>query len=152
MTESCFHCGDVVPNHKASVASDYLIEYKKQQHPVCCLGCKAVAEFIISSDTSSNYYELRDNAGDKVEPEFIDEIAQWEFYDNKSEFWGEENASSKDQRELYLDISGIHCSACSWLIKNKVQNLEGVEVKSIDAATGVAVINWLPEKTQFSKI
>ncbi len=152
MTQACFHCGDIVPAHLVSAESDYQIEYKNQLQPVCCLGCKAVAEFIISSDQSSNYYDLRENSGAKVEPEFLEEIVQWEFYDNKSEFWGEKNTSTDDERELYLDINGIHCSACSWLIRNKIQHLDGVEVKSIDAATGVAVINWQPEKTKFSQI
>ena len=156
MTQICFHCGDNVDTNSAAAESGskikYQIEYKNQLKPVCCLGCKAVAEFIISSEQSSNYYELRDNAGSKVEPEFLEQITQWEFYDNKSEFWGEEDPSSSDNRELYLDINGIHCSACSWLIRNKVQNLDGVEVKSIDSATGVAVIDWQPEKIKFSQI
>ena len=156
MIQICFHCGDNVDTNSAAAESGskikYQIEYKNQLKPVCCLGCKAVAEFIISSEQSSNYYELRDNAGSKVEPEFLEQITQWEFYDNKSEFWGEEDPSSSDNRELYLDINGIHCSACSWLIRNKVQNLDGVEVKSIDSATGVAVIDWQPEKIKFSQI
>ena len=163
MTLECFHCGELVKSKNLAAdgssldlgsnkESDYQIEYKHQLKPVCCLGCKAVAEFILSSEQSNNYYELRDNAGSKVEPEFLEQITQWEFYDNKSEFWGEENTSSSENRELYLDINGMHCSACSWLIRNKVQNLDGVEVKSIDAATGVTVIDWQPEKTKFSQI
>jgi len=152
MTQACFHCGDTVNPKLGSTASEYQIKYKNELQAVCCIGCKAVAEFIISSEHSNDYYELRENLGTKVEPEFIDEMTQWEFYDNKSEFWGEQSASSKNGKELYLDINGIHCSACSWLIRNKLLTLDGVQVKSIDAATGVAVIDWQPDKTNFSQI
>jgi len=161
MSKACFHCGDSINadledsvsegSVSENTESSYQIEYQNQQYPVCCLGCKAVAEFIISGEQTSNYYELRENTGDKVEPDLLESITQWEFYDDKPDFWGEKDSSSED-RDLYLDIGGIHCSACCWLIRNQIEKLAGVEAQSIDAATGVAVIKWQPEKAQFSSI
>ncbi len=171
MTQACFHCGDIVDQNVGSsgaVEPVYQIEYKNQNHVVCCIGCKAVAEFIISSEQSSNYYDLRENSATKVESECIEEVTQWEFYDDKPEFWGEiklldeqsaistnpaiSTTPKNNERELYLDINGIHCSACSWLIRTKLQNLSGVQVKSIDASTGVAVVLWKPDNLKFSAI
>lgn len=152
MSEVCFHCGDTVDAELQQQGATYQINYKSQQYYVCCLGCKAVAEFIINGEQSSQYYDLRENTGERVEPEQLDTITQWQYYNDKPEFWGEQKPANKHIYQLYLDINGIHCSACCWLIRNQLENLSGVDTQSIDAATGVAVIEWQPTKATFSDI
>ena len=52
----CFHCGEPIP---AGVA--FAARIHAREEPVCCHGCKAVAEFI-SGAGLDDYYKYRDGA------------------------------------------------------------------------------------------
>ena len=71
---ACFHCALPVDPR-----DDYYVEMDGELLPVCCPGCKAVAELI--RDTGmSNYYEMRDAPlpGAGRPP---DDAAEWQLYD-----------------------------------------------------------------------
>ena len=52
--DSCFHCALPVPP-----GCNLTVDIEGEHHPVCCPGCKAVAELI--RDTGmTRYYEMRD--------------------------------------------------------------------------------------------
>ncbi|MBT8108918.1 MAG: heavy metal translocating P-type ATPase metal-binding domain-containing protein, partial [Gammaproteobacteria bacterium] len=52
--ETCFHCALPVP-----ASCNLTVDIEGERQPVCCPGCKAVAELI--RDTGmSRYYELRE--------------------------------------------------------------------------------------------
>jgi Cu2+-exporting ATPase len=50
---ACFHCGEPVTTGRR-----YMVEFDTDALPVCCPGCKAVAEFIRDSGLSE-YYDFR---------------------------------------------------------------------------------------------
>ena len=53
-TETCFHCALPIPT-----GCDLTVDLEGERRPVCCPGCKAVAELI--RDTGmSRYYDLRE--------------------------------------------------------------------------------------------
>ena len=53
-TDTCFHCALPIPPN-----CEILVEIGGESRPVCCPGCKAVAELILAAGMQ-NYYELRD--------------------------------------------------------------------------------------------
>ena len=76
MRESCFHCGEPV-----MTGNRYLVRVGDGQLPVCCPGCKAVAEFIRDSGLEQ-YYEFRTAPGltpDRADPGVAN--PEWLAYD-----------------------------------------------------------------------
>ena len=51
----CYHCGEPVPGGEPFVA-----RIRDGEYPMCCIGCKAVAEFIDSSGLTA-FYDYREN-------------------------------------------------------------------------------------------
>jgi len=73
--ESCFHCALPVPSN-----CQLTVEIEDEHRPVCCPGCKAVAELI--RDTGmSQYYALRD-APDPGTGRPPDEATEWQVFDS----------------------------------------------------------------------
>ena len=73
---ACFHCALPVPAN-----CNLTVDIEGDTQPVCCPGCKAVAELI--RDTGmSRYYDLRDvpDPGVGRPPE---EAAEWGVFDSK---------------------------------------------------------------------
>ena len=50
---ACFHCGEAVTTGRR-----YLVAFDDGDKPVCCPGCKAVAEFIRQTGLAG-YYDFR---------------------------------------------------------------------------------------------
>lgn len=74
--EACFHCGEPVP---AGVRLTARIAGREE--PVCCHGCRAVAEFI-SGAGLDDYYRYRDASAARAdEPPRPD---RWAAYDRRS--------------------------------------------------------------------
>jgi len=147
MTEKaclCFHCGEPVPP-----ACKLTVETEAQQQPVCCSGCQAVANLILSTG-QSRYYQFRTATAMKPTEEDIDTGETWKRYDERHTLWG---TPLKDGRyELLLQVEGIRCAACAWLIRSQLESREGIEQVQVDVATGFVRINWRPDKQKLSRI
>ncbi len=77
-SEQCFHCHLPIPDD-----FDVTVTIKDIEQPMCCYGCKAVAEAIIAAGHES-FYHLRTEAsptGEALVPEFL---AETQVYDNAS--------------------------------------------------------------------
>ena len=46
---------------------------------------------------------------------------------------------------IFLEIKGMHCSACEETIQNALQDIDNVKSVSIDVASGIAQIGGNPE-------
>ena len=79
-TGHCFHCGE-----RITTGRRYLVRMDDEELPVCCPGCKAVAEFI--RDTGlSDYYRYR--TADALRPEGPEPAAirpEWLAFDRPAE-------------------------------------------------------------------
>ena len=101
-TDTCFHCA--LPNPKGC---DLKVEIEGIARPVCCPGCKSVAELIRDSGMS-NYYTMRDAPSPGVgRPP--DDIAEWQIFNNN------EMLQAFDKRRRYMverlnAIEGFSCS------------------------------------------
>lgn len=143
---NCFHCGEPLPeNPPLAILGD-------EEKPVCCIGCKAVAELIHSSGLS-NFYELREGASIKPADHLPTAASkEWLVFDRQEvqkEFVEQE---ADGDCEASLLIEGVHCAACSWLIKNSLAPLSGVDEVQVNPATTRASIRWDPNKINLSQL
>ena len=139
--KNCFHCGENLPSQEnifAQIGSD--------QKPMCCEGCKAVAEYI-STAGLSDYYQHRKDLPKKIESSNLLDKTTWQAFDEL-----QLDIVTKEHSEILIDIEGMHCVSCTWLVENKLQALEEVEVISLDHQSGIATINWNPSKNTLSKL
>jgi Cu2+-exporting ATPase len=147
MTEDirlCFHCGEPVP-----FACNLAVEVEGQQQAVCCSGCEAVANLIMQSG-QSRYYQFRTDTAIKPLDEDAGIEESWKRYDDRHSLWG---TRLKDGRyELLLQVEGIRCAACAWLIRSQLEARPGINQVQVDVAIGFVRINWNPEKLSLSKL
>ncbi len=82
----------------------------------------------------------------------LDTEEQWSKFSQpvKKSSAGNENNIQLVQSNILLN--GLRCAACSGIIENGLQSLEGVESCRVSLAKNRAVIVWSPEKTKPSTI
>lgn len=141
---ACFHCGEPIPE-----GVSIFVLRDGQERPVCCIGCRAVAELIFSSGLG-RYYQFRQDLGRKAEEDIQCDVEAWQGCDERENLWGAELADGR--RDLLLQTEGIRCAACAWLIRSHVENKPGVESVQVDTATGYTRIIWKPEKNRLSNL
>ena len=136
MTENprlCFHCGEPVPSQ-----CNLTVETEGQSQPVCCSGCEAVANLILQSG-QSRYYQFRTENAIKPAEEDSVIVESWKRYDERKSLWG---SPLKDgSSELLLQVEGIRCAACAWLIRSQLESRQGIDQVQVDIATGFVRIN-----------
>ena len=143
---NCFHCGLVIPaGYKESV------RISNTDHPVCCPGCKAVAELIRDAGMS-RYYDLREAPSPGLTRP-ADNVAakDWAAFDRPDmlERFAVVDANNAD---ALVYVGGMFCSACAWLIETSLKSLPGVESVDISPVTSRVRIRWQPQRTPFSAL
>ena len=126
-TETCFHCALPVPP-----GCNITVDIEGEQRPVCCPGCKAVAELI--RDTGmSQYYDLREapEPGIGRPP---DEAAEWSVFDS-SDMLDAFTEQQDGEREATIYVGGMYCSACSWLIETTMAKQPGIRSAEVNPIT-----------------
>lgn len=146
MSGNCYHCGEPIPKNLK-----LFVELDKQQQEMCCYGCQAVAEQIISSGLG-DYYRHRTELPNKPEslvPETLQKLAVFNNPQVQTEFVDQ---NDDDSKEAKLIIEGISCPACVWLIESRIAKLEGVIQVSVNYSTQRCRINWQEESIALSDI
>jgi len=140
----CFHCGEPVPSScKLTVPAEQGLQ------PVCCAGCEAVANLILQSG-QSRYYQFRTENAIRPSEEDTGIEDSWQRFDERRSLWG--NALKDGRYELLLQVEGIRCAACAWLIRSQLEARAGIDQVQVDVATGFVRINWQPDKLVLSRI
>lgn len=140
----CFHCGEPVPS-----TCNLSVEVEGQPQHVCCSGCEAVAKLILQSG-QSGYYQFRTENALKPTDEDAGIEESWQRFDERHSLWG--SPLKNGCYELLLQVEGIRCAACAWLIRSQLEARRGIEQVQVDVATGFVRINWQPDKLRLSKI
>lgn len=141
---NCFHCDDNITDE-----SPLTIKYQEQEHPVCCVGCQAVAQTIISQGLD-DYYKYRTTPSDKLDnPIALPKLSVFDDDELQSDFV---ESDVEGQKSTLLSIERISCSACAWLIEKQVAQLNGVNHVSVNASTQRAQISWNPSKVALSSV
>jgi Cu2+-exporting ATPase len=140
----CFHCGEPIPRGlviHARIAS--------RDQPVCCHGCKAVAEFI-SGAGLGDYYKYRDASSSRAdEPPRPD---RWAAYDRPELVERLTRAEPNGARSITVLLEGLRCAACSWLADKALSLQSGVLDVSVNPATARARLVWDPGKVRLGDL
>ncbi len=122
--QSCYHCD--------SNCEDEILFNEKV---FCCNGCKTVYE-ILSEAELSNYYEMNERPGSKVE-----------FSSNSYEYLDLDEIKGKllifeegTTSRVQFTLPQIHCSSCLWLLENLNKLHNGVLVCQVNFVSKEASI------------
>ena len=143
MTQSlrtpCFHCGEPL---KAGQQWTAIIDGKEE--PMCCPGCKAVAETIVASGLKDYYRhrtELPQISPANEDDEVLTARESLSLYDSEA-LQKQFVATQGEQKEATLIIDGISCAACAWLIEHRINQLKGVERATLNLSNHRLVVAW----------
>ena len=131
---NCFHCA--LPNPPNE---NFQVEIDGELKPVCCPGCKAVAELIRDSGMT-NYYAMRDAPLPGVGRP-ADDRAEWSVFD--SEDMLEAFASlDGDTATATIYVGNMYCAACSWLIETTLARTRGIAAANVSPITHRLSVTW----------
>lgn len=138
---TCFHCGELL------LSSPVLFtQIGAEQQPVCCIGCRAAAEWITTLGLQ-DYYRLRDTTA--VRAAAVDDYAVWDRTQLQRLYV---RNNSDGSAEISVLVDGMRCAACSWLIEHAFAATEGVREVSINVAARRVRFVWQPDRIQLSAI
>ena len=143
---TCFHCGLPVPP-----GADFYLVVRGEDRPMCCAGCKAVAEAIVQAGLDDYYKHRTEHAPTARElvPEFLQHTA---VYDNPNVQQRFVRAEDEHVREVSLILEGITCAACMWLNERHIQSLPGVLEVQVNYTTHRARVRWDDSRIRLSEI
>ncbi len=142
----CYHCGLPIP---ADV--DLQVEIEGVPHGMCCTGCQAVAQSIVSSGLV-DYYKRRDTLPEQAREAMPDELKELGLFDHPDFQQGFVKPIGEHEREADLILEGITCAACIWLNEQHVAHQPGVTAVDINYATRRARVRWDERRIKLSDI
>ncbi len=136
----CFHCGEPVP-----AGAPIRARLGDMQQPMCCIGCKAVAEFIHGQGLDAFYEHRRQPEGTeglRVVP------ADWCIYDHDDLVTRYVHREG-NRAAAAIDIGGMYCAACAWLLETGLARDSAVLGVTLNPATRRAVVRWDASRLSF---
>jgi Cu2+-exporting ATPase len=144
MNDSCFHCGLPV------MAGDlFTLEIDGKLEKMCCPGCQAVAQTIIDGGLG-NYYQFRSQVAEQAQNS--DALSALSIYDDGAFQDDFVNEQADGSLQAQLQIEGISCAACIWLIEKHLESIEGIKQVSVNLNLHRAFIQWDPQACKLSDI
>jgi len=142
----CFHCGQPVPS-----GTCLTVQVDGTPRPMCCRGCQAVCEAIVSGGLGAYYSHRAALPGQPAElPEKeLSELGLFDHPDFQKTFV---HPLEGTQREADLILEGITCAACVWLNERHLARLDGVLGVQVNYATRRAKIRWDDSVVRLSDI
>ncbi|WIG98924.1 heavy metal translocating P-type ATPase metal-binding domain-containing protein [Myxococcus sp. SDU36] len=120
---ACLHCGSPVPS--GSAARDF-----------CCVGCEAVHGLLVEQGLTRYYQLAQGKTAPAPEPRKERAFAWLEPLISRAE------AIPGPLCALELDVQGIHCAACVWLMNELFRRHPGGAGLTVDPALGKARMLW----------
>ncbi len=121
----CLHCGNDLGRF-----------WSPQDGPFCCRGCRGVYE-MIHQEHLERYYDL---TPDNLAPAATLRPDSFDWLDRVLE----DRDTAATSLRLELDIQGVHCAACVWLIEKLFQRQPGGTQIRINPAVGTVELVWNP--------
>lgn len=149
MTQSpCYHCGEAVPPGAA-----WSVVIEGAARPLCCAGCQAVAETILSHGLEAFYRERAAPAPGPaaMTPEIRAMLAALDDPACAVRYT-EDDLAAADVRTATLTLGGLSCAACAWLLERRLGQLPGVVDVAVNYATRHARLAWRPAEVTFSAL
>ena len=76
----------------------------------------------------------------------------WSIYDRDRALRTYTHVCEDGDRELSLQIDGMHCAACAWLLDNSLRQLDGVRDIQVNAGSSRAEIRFDPTRLSLSRV
>lgn len=144
-SDSCYHCGlPVIPG------SSFQANILGKIRAMCCPGCEAVAEAIVSNGLE-DYYRFRTEKaikGDELLDETLSKLDAYDHPDIQQEFVSQDG----NNVQIQLTVEGISCAACGWLIEKQLIKLKGIQRVAVNVSSRRATISWSESELKLSKI
>ncbi len=118
---------------------------------MCCAGCQAVAQAIVTNNLT-DYYRHRDalpNSPREAIPQALQELGLFDHPEVQKNFV---RPVGDHEREAALILEGITCAACVWLNEAHLARQPGVTAVDINYATRRARVRWDENQTKLSAI
>jgi Cu2+-exporting ATPase len=149
-TEPCYHCGLPIP-----AGVEIAVDIDAQSRAMCCAGCQAVAQAIVSGGLA-DYYRHRDAMPESPRealPAALQDLGMFDHPDVQKNFVRRvDGPSGEHEQEAALILEGITCAACVWLNESHVRRQPGVTSVDINYATRRARVRWDTRLTKLSAI
>ena len=140
--DCCFHCGSALPP-----ASDYSINLEGVRHRLCCAGCQAAVELVLSQGLG-RFYRFRSGAAPMPNPGRHD----WSVFDRDASLRRYTQSLPDGNRAVSLQLEGLRCAACAWLIHNSLLQLPGVHTVLVDVTAARAELRYDPRRVSLSAL
>ena len=122
----CYHCGEAVPP-----GSDFGVRIGGEARPMCCPGCRAVAQLIASSGLE-RFYAQRTAFNQRPDPAAPADAGAYRIYDDPTVSARFCDASGDGESAVRLLIGGATCAACTWLIERTLLREPGVSAAAMN--------------------
>ena len=125
---ACKHCGSPIPDD-ASAPAEF-----------CCAGCETVFGLLVGNDLT-RYYDL--SRGEVLPVAGSDRARSHAWLEpvlEKAEAAASLSGGAVCQADL--DVQGIHCAACVWLMSELFRRREGGAFFTVNPALGKARLAW----------
>ncbi|HTL91061.1 MAG TPA: heavy metal translocating P-type ATPase metal-binding domain-containing protein, partial [Steroidobacteraceae bacterium] len=129
---ACFHCGSALTEGER-----FAVSIGGALRPVCCAGCEAAAN-LIRSQGLGRFYEFRQPPA--AHP--VGALRNWTIFDRAAALRRYTHELPGGERELSVQIEGLHCAACAWLIENSLRREVGVSGIHVNAASARAELRF----------
>ena len=126
----CAHCGLALGRH-----------WRVQDGPFCCKGCRTVYA-LIHEQGFERYYDLK-RCATAPPAELSPDSLNW----LDSLLAEAPMLPGSSMRRLRLDLQGIHCAACIWLLEKLFARHAGAGQLRINPAVGSVDMLWDPSKS-----
>ena len=132
----CLHCGNTLGHF-----------WKTDDGPFCCRGCKAVHE-MIHQENLDRYYDIK--------PETLAPAANlrpdsFNWLDRVLDEQGKSTNGTSGAIHLNLDIQGVHCAACVWLIEELFKRRKAGLNLRINPTLGKVELSWDPAQGELKE-
>ncbi|HKF98205.1 MAG TPA: heavy metal translocating P-type ATPase metal-binding domain-containing protein, partial [Steroidobacteraceae bacterium] len=139
---ACFHCGSAL-----TTSGRFAVSIGGALRPVCCAGCEAAANLILSQGLG-RFYEFRQPPAARP----VDPLRNWWIFDRAAALRRYTHELPGGERELSVQIEGLHCAACAWLIENSLRREAGVSEIHVNAGSARAELRFHPQRTCLSRL
>jgi Cu2+-exporting ATPase len=130
---------------------EFPVEVDGQRRDMCCVGCQAVAQAIVTNGLE-DYYRHRDAMPESPREALPPELQELGLFDLPEVQQNFVRPVGEHEREAALILEGITCAACVWLNESHISRQPGVTAVDINYATRRARVRWNEDETKLSHI
>jgi len=150
MLRHCYHCSETIPPN--FIAEAFI---GGESRHFCCYGCKAVADTIVSSGLEK-FYQHRTQPlvkTDELDKTSLDEFKLYDEPEVLSDYLFETNDTSDPTlTQISLNVRGITCAACVWLLEKELNKMSGVARFNVNLTTHIATVSWNSHQLKLSSM